>query len=366
MSGESVKLTAYLGERDRADGRLLADELLAIYERHGVRTSAVFRGAEGFGRLHDLRSERLLSLSEDLPVIATALDTRERIEALLDDVLAVKQQRGLMTLERARLLAPEAAAADMSAPRLGKGGADEGEGRKLTIEVGRGERVGARAAFVAICELLQARGIAGASVLLSVDGLREGRRTRARFFSRNGDVPVSIVAVGSRAAIEDVAPEIGRLVRRPSMTLERVRICKRDGELLAAPHELAGSDAHGRALWQKLTVYSSHDASCDGRPLHLEIVHRLRAGDAAGVTCVNGVWGYHGAHAPHGDRLLQLRRHVPVLTIAVDSPQKTARSFALIDELTREHGLVTSEVVPAMQALGSGERIGALHLADTN
>jgi PII-like signaling protein len=95
-------------------------------------------------------------------------------------------------------------------------------------------------------------------------------------------------------------------------------------------------------------------------------VRRLREGDAAGVTCINGVWGFHGAHAPHGDRLLQLRRHVPVLTIAIDSSAKAARSFALIDELTREHGLVTSEVVPAMQALSASERIGALELADTN
>ncbi len=361
MSDECVKLTTYFGERDRADGRLLADELLAIYERRGVRTSSVFRGAEGFGRLHHLRTDRLLSLSEDLPVIATALDTPERIEALLDDVLAVKR-RGLITLERARRLEPDARTA-RSTPSSARG--EDGD-LKLTIDVGRGERVGARAAFVAVCELLHARGIAGASVVLGVDGLRDGRRTRARFLSRNADVPISIVAVGSGALIEDVVPEIGRLVRRPVITLERVRICKRDGELLATPHELAGTDAHGRELWQKLTVYSSHQASCEGRPLHLEIVRRLRAGDAAGATCVNGIWGFHGAHAPHGDRLLQLRRHVPVLTIAVDSPEKTARSFALIDELTREHGLVTSEIVPAMQALGAGGTIGALRLADTN
>jgi PII-like signaling protein len=359
MSSERVKLTTYFGERDRADGRLLSQELLAIYLRHDVCTSAVFRGAEGFGRLHHLRTDRLLSLSEDLPVLATALDTRERIEALLADVLAVKR-RGLITLERAQLLEPGAETA-VPAPMLG-----EGDDLKLTIELGHGERVGSRTAFVAVCELLHAREVAGASVVLAVDGLRDGQRTRARFFSRNANVPVSIVAVGSRAQIADVAPEAGRLAQGARMTLERVRICKRDGELLARPHELAGADAHGRALWQKLTVYSSHSAGHDGRPLHLEIVRALRANDAAGATCVNGIWGFHGAHAPHGDRLLQLRRHVPVLTSTVDSPQKATRSFALIDELTREHGLVTSEVVPAMQALSASERVGTLQLADTN
>jgi PII-like signaling protein len=129
-----------------------------------------------------------------------------------------------------------------------------------------------------------------------------------------------------------------------------VRICKRDGELLQRPHALAGSDSRGLARWQKLTVYSSHDATHDGRSLHLELVRRLRAGDAAGATCLNGVWGFHGAHAPHGERLLQVRRHVPVLTITIDSPANAQRSFQLIDELTAEHGLVTSEVVPAVHA----------------
>ncbi len=179
-------------------------------------------------------------------------------------------------------------------------------------------------------------------------------------------MPIAIAAVGDGGPIAALVPELRRILREPLITLERVRICKRDGELLAAPHALAGSDARGRALWQKLTVYSSHDAMHAGRSLHPEIVRRLRSGDAAGVTCVNGVWGFHGAHAPHGDRLLQLRRHVPVLTIAIDSPEKAARSFALIDELTREHGLVTSEVVPAMQALSADARVGALGLADTN
>ena len=72
-----------------------------------------------------------------------------------------------------------------------------------------------------------------------------------------------------------------------------------------------------------------------------------RAGRAARPACA-GVWGFHGDHAPHGDRLLQLRRHVPVVTIIVDTPERIAASFEIVDELTDEAGLVTSEMVPAM------------------
>jgi PII-like signaling protein len=54
---------------------------------------------------------------------------------------------------------------------------------------------------------------------------------------------------------------------------------------------------------------------------------------------------------------------VPVVTIAVDTPPRTARAFAIIDELTTEHGLVTSEMVPAVAALSESERRGGLRLA---
>ena len=78
---------------------------------------------------------------------------------------------------------------------------------------------------------------------------------------------------------------------------------------------------------------------------------------------MRGIWGFHGDHAPHGDRLLALRRHVPVVTVVIDTPERIARSFEIIDELTAHRGLVTSEMVPALCAAGTGRRHGGLRLA---
>ena len=102
------------------------------------------------------------------------------------------------------------------------------------------------------------------------------------------------------------------------------------------------------------------------RAIHVELVRRLREADAAGVTTLRGIWGFHGEHVPHGDRLLSLRRHVPVMTIAIDTPARMATLFPIFDELTGEQGLLTSEIVPAMAASGRGEIRGGLRLANTN
>jgi PII-like signaling protein len=352
MSEPFVKLTTYFGERDRVARRLLADELLDIYAEQRVRASILLRATEGFGRLHHLHTDRLLSLSEDLPVVSIALQRRTEVEALLQRVLAVKR-RGLITLERAHVLSSDD---DVESPDDRRE-----EAQKLTLLVGRRERVGDQPAFVAVCDTLHRLGLDGASVLLGVDGLRGDQRMRARFFSRNADVPLMIECVGAHERISTALAELRRMLRDPVILRERALVCKRDGRLLARPPALA-DDERRAGLSQKLTVYSSHDARHGGRPLHLEIVRRLRASDAAGVTSLTGVWGFHGARPPHGDRILQVHRHVPVATVTIDSPERIARSFQIIDELTDQHGLVTSEIVPAVRALNGAESSDVLRL----
>ncbi len=354
MNEDCLKLTTYFGERDRTRDGLLADELLDVYGGHRLQASVLLRGCEGFGARQHTRTDRLLSLSEDLPVVSIAVDRRERIEAMLEPVLQIKR-RGLITLEHARMLSGETDTSGMPA--------QPGEQCKLTAYLGRHERTGGVPTYVAIVDLLRRHGVAGASVLLGVDGTRGGRRFRARFFGRNAEVPAMVIAVGDAAGIAQALPELGRMVREPLMTLERVRVCKADGVLLARPHELPGTDERGRPLWQKLTVYASQSATYEGHPLNLQIIRRLREAGAAGATSLRGVWGFHGDHAPHGDRFLQLRRRVPVITTVIDTPQQIARSFEIIDRLTAREGLLTSEMVPGLSEIGRDEPPGGAELA---
>jgi PII-like signaling protein len=342
VNEDCLKLTTYFGERDRTGDHLLADELLALYGRHQVQTSILMRGIEGFGRKHQMHTDRTLTLSEDLPVVSVAVDTRSRIDGLLQDVLAVKR-RGLLTLERARLLSGEVPPLEL--PQ------ELHEATKLTVYLGRNERVQRTPAFVAVCELLHRDGLSGATVLLGVDGTSHGERARAQFFARNSEVPMMLIAVGSGERIARTLPDLGAMLQQPLLTLERIRVCKRDGQLLATPHALPGTDEHGLALWQKLMIYSSEQARHDGHPLHRVLVRRLRQSQVAGATSVRGIWGFHGDHAPHGDKLLQLRRHVPVVTIIVDTPDRIGRAIEIVDEVTSESGLVTAKWCPLRQPL---------------
>ena len=103
MTADCLKLTSYFGERHRSGRAFVADALLELYGRHEIAASILLRGTEGFGLKHHLRTDRSLTLSEDLPLIAIAVDTRPRIEAVLAQTVQLNRT-GLVTLERARLL----------------------------------------------------------------------------------------------------------------------------------------------------------------------------------------------------------------------------------------------------------------------
>ena len=239
LDEDCLKLTSYFGERQRAagGGGFAADALLDLYGRHQVAASILLRGAEGFGARRHPRTDRSLTLSEDLPLTAVAIDSRARITALVEPTARITGT-GLVTLERARLMTGGIEPVKLS---------DQvHEETKLTVYLGRQERVYRVPAFVAVCDLLHRRGVAGATVLLGVDGTAHGQRERAAFFSRNAATPMMVIAVGSGMRIARVLPELGGLLRRPLATLERVRICKRDGQLLCPPLAPPGT---GEASW---------------------------------------------------------------------------------------------------------------------
>ncbi len=340
MSGELQKLTTYFGERDRTDGELLADDLFGLYGRESVRISAMLRGIEGFGHHHSTHTELLLTLSEDLPVVSVAVDTAERIEALLPQVLALKR-RGLVTLERARPLG--------GPPQGGPGSLlpdDLREQAKLTIFLGRRQSAAGRPAFLTACELLHRHAVHGATVLLGVDGTRDGSRVRAQLFGRNVDVPMLVITVGSGDTIARAAAELDVALGHPLMTLERVQVLRRDGEQIADLGVSPPVLEHDPVWCQKLTVHSSEDDRVHGHPLHRVLVQRLRRERLAGATTLRGVWGFHDDQPPHGDALRQVRRHAPVMTIAVDTHERIAEVFAVVEEVTADRGLVTVETVP--------------------
>jgi len=339
----ALKLTLYFNETLRSGHELAADRLLALFDRAGVRTSVLLRGIEGFGAHHLLHADRFENTGLNQPVVVVAVDLAERIESLMPEVDALLRS-GLVTAERASLV--DDLTGGFAPPEVGDGAV------RLTVYCGRGERFRGLPAHRAIVDAMRTSGMDGATVFLGVDGTVHGRRERARLLSRNRDVPLMIVAVGSRRSALDALPAVGRLVGRPTVTVEGIQVCKRDGLLLAEPAP-PRNGGDGAGMWRKLMVHAPGDTHVSGETLHYRLVEELRRTEAAGATSLRGIWGFRGAAAAGGDSVRSLRRASPVVTIAIDREPAMRATWELIDGLTRGAGLVTSEFVPAHRILAA-------------
>jgi PII-like signaling protein len=350
-----IKLTTYFGERDRVAGEFLADALFSLYEGCEAHTSVLLRGIDGFGQRHHLHTDRFLTLSESLPAVSIAIDTAGRIERALPEVLELVDG-GLISLERAVL----ASGSDLEALELPAG--DDAQ-IQLTLYGGRSVRTEGQAGYVAAVSRLRASGAVGASVMLAVDGTLHGERRRARFFARNARVPLVLMAFGDAASIGAALPDLAALLDDPVATIERVQILKAAGTRFAERHEIPELDPSGLPNWQKLSVHVEEQAKVGGRPLYVELIRRLREAGAAGATVLRGVRAFYGEREPFADRLVSLRRNVPVAVIIVDTPAEVRRWWPVVDRLTAADGLVTSELVPTSHGLrpagGPGGRFTA-------
>ncbi len=80
LYGPAKRLTVFVGESDRYHHRALYVEIVHRARKAGLAGASVLRGIEGFGASQHVHTTRLLSLSEDLPVVIIIIDEAERIE----------------------------------------------------------------------------------------------------------------------------------------------------------------------------------------------------------------------------------------------------------------------------------------------
>jgi PII-like signaling protein len=277
-----LRLTVAFGERDRVAGAFLGDAIAGLLATHEVRASALLRGALGYGPHHALRTDRLLTLSEDPPMVALAADERSRIHAVVE-ALERLSPRGLVATEEAGTSAPAAG----------------GEAR-LTAFLPRGSDPHAAV------ERLHAAGAHAAAVLLGVDGTAGGTRHRARFRGGNADVPLVVLALGPAGALAAAG----------------------------IPGDLDPLHDDPAAPATRITVVTAEDVLHAGRPLHEALVRAWRAERIAGATALRGVYGFHRGAAPRGDTLLALRRRVPVVVEAIVPAAQRERAVRVAEALT--------------------------------
>lgn len=78
--GPAKRLTVFIGESDRHHHTPLYVEIVHRAHKAGLAGATVLRGIEGFGASQHVHTTRILSLTEDLPIVVVLVDDADRIE----------------------------------------------------------------------------------------------------------------------------------------------------------------------------------------------------------------------------------------------------------------------------------------------
>jgi uncharacterized protein len=90
LHGPAKRLSVFIGESDRWHHKPLYVEIVHRAHAAGLAGATVLRGIEGYGASQHVHTTRLLSLTEDLPVVIVMVDEADRIERFalqLDEVI---------------------------------------------------------------------------------------------------------------------------------------------------------------------------------------------------------------------------------------------------------------------------------------
>jgi hypothetical protein len=103
FQGERTLMRIHIGESDKSEGKPLYQALIEMFRREGFSGVTVLRGVGGYGSTSRYHTDKILRLSQDLPIVIEVVEYSERIEKLLPQ-LDEMVEGGLITLEKVRVI----------------------------------------------------------------------------------------------------------------------------------------------------------------------------------------------------------------------------------------------------------------------
>lgn|SRR5689334_5126951 len=103
FEGERTLMRIHIGESDHWHGKPLYQAIVELLRREKFSGVTVLRGVGGYGGSSVYHTEKVLRLSQDLPIVIEVVESAERIEQILPQLDSMVEG-GLITLEKVRVI----------------------------------------------------------------------------------------------------------------------------------------------------------------------------------------------------------------------------------------------------------------------
>ena len=101
--GERTLMRIHIGESDKWHGKPLYEAIVEELRKEKFSGVTVLRGVAGYGGSSVYHTDKLLRLSQDLPIVLEVIESQERMDEILphlDEMIG----GGLVTLEKVQVI----------------------------------------------------------------------------------------------------------------------------------------------------------------------------------------------------------------------------------------------------------------------
>jgi PII-like signaling protein len=200
QAGPAKKVSIYVGQDRQYHGESVYAAILEFLFYHKVSGASVTRGIAGFGADHHLRTDRILALTENLPMKVEFIETPEKVEELLPK-LHEMVGTGLIEIQDTTIVKPSESGKQAARQETSPSLKTAGKAKLMRIFIGENDKWNEKPLHKALIECMRTNDIAGVTVYQGILGYGANRRIHkdsALHLSHDRPIMLSVVDTEER------------------------------------------------------------------------------------------------------------------------------------------------------------------------
>jgi PII-like signaling protein len=223
-TGPAKKVTVYVMEGQSYHGTACYAAILDYLFFRGISDATVVRGVAGFGTDHKLHTDRLVDLSDQMPIKIEFLESADRVQEVLPK-LTEMACHGIIEVHDTTVIRPvppdKKLQAEVPAAKL------ESKAKMMRILIGENDKWNGKPLHQALVQALRANDIAGVTVYRGILGYGANRRIhKDSALNLSHDAPILLTVVDSEQKLRAFFPVLDQMVQQGLVVLSDVDVIK--------------------------------------------------------------------------------------------------------------------------------------------
>jgi PII-like signaling protein len=224
--GPAKKLVIYVNLKQHRHGAPLYESIVRFLQAHGVAGATVTKAVAGYGASGLMHEAHLFSLTEDVPMRIEAVESEQKITALLP-FLYEMVDKGLIEVQDTEVVRYSTHKTQAEEAQTVKHEKLEGRAKMVRVYIGEDDRWEGEPLHEAIVKKLRMMDIAGATVYRGLIGFGAQQRVhRSSFLGLSKDLPIMLSVIDTEEKIRGILPVLDEMVDEGLIALSDVEIIK--------------------------------------------------------------------------------------------------------------------------------------------